>query len=115
MNKLKRWCDSFAICNYSIENGLINVNGGVNLSNCKLKTLPYKFGNINGNFNISINLISSFKNFPNIINGRLNITMTLIDNWNYVPKVTGNIICDYHLQQLDFYKFHVAKQKILYG
>ena len=66
---IKAWCDEMNIRNYTInDNGEIDVDGHVDLTNKYFKELPYKFGEVSGYFDIDRceNLIS-LKNCPDYV------------------------------------------------
>ena len=44
-------CKKYGIENYTIKDGLVNVDGYVDLSFKKLTKLPLKFGEVSGDFN----------------------------------------------------------------
>src|SRR5574343_815103 len=48
-------CEEYGIKNYTINNGLVDVDGNVNLSSWKLDRLPLNFGKVNRHFDCSNN------------------------------------------------------------
>lgn len=67
--KIIDWCRQNNIENFSIDNGLINVKGNVELViEGNVEELPYPFGIITGYFDISHSAsLKSFNNFPSIV------------------------------------------------
>lgn len=54
------------------EDGLIDVNGDVNISFTDLKKLPLTFGVVTGDFNCSSNKLITLKGCPSIVGGSFN-------------------------------------------
>ena len=52
-------CEKYNIQNYTINNGLVDVDGNVNLSNRKLSKIPLNFGKVNGYFYCDDNELTS--------------------------------------------------------
>lgn len=52
-------CTKYGITNYTINNGVVDVSGDVNLSGRKLTELPLKFGKVTGNFHCSYNILTT--------------------------------------------------------
>ena len=52
-------CKKYGIENYTINNGVVDVDGSVSLYGFDLIELPLKFGTINGNFNCGGNRLRS--------------------------------------------------------
>lgn len=48
--EIHRICNKYDIKNYTIEDGLVNVDGSVYLNNKRLSKLPLEFGIVSGNF-----------------------------------------------------------------
>jgi hypothetical protein len=116
--KIKQLCDKYLIKNYTIENGIVNVNKSVDLAIWKLTEFPIKFGTINGRFDCNDNKLTTLEGSPNIVNGDFNcynnILTTLKGSLNLVqgdfdckdnkltnllgaPKIMGEIFkCKYN-------------------
>ena len=72
-------CQKYGIKNYTInEDGSIDVDGDVDLSNRKLIELPLKFRNVNGNFYCSWNELTSLEGFPTLF--RATMVIDISDN-----------------------------------
>jgi len=54
-------CSEYNITNYTINNGLVDVDGSVNLHKQKLTKLPLKFGKVTGGFFCSNNKLTSLE------------------------------------------------------
>jgi hypothetical protein len=66
----ERILEHFKIQNYTIkDDGTVDVNESVHLSEKGLTEIPIKFGVVKGNFDISGNNLLSLKNCPRIVNG----------------------------------------------
>ena len=63
-------CKKYRIYDYTInEDGSIDVDGDVELSDKKLHVLPLKFGKVTGNFYCSSNRLTSLENSPTYVGG----------------------------------------------
>ena len=63
-------CQKYGIKNYTInEDGLIDVDGDVNIPNWELVELPIKFGNVSGGFNCSNNKLVLLEGAPSSVDG----------------------------------------------
>ena len=61
---IKGVCKKYKIENYRIENGLVHVNGPVNLNHSNLVSLPVRFGKVNSWFDCSRNYLTSLEGSP---------------------------------------------------
>ena len=62
-------CDKYKIRNWSINNGLVDVNGYVILSDIGLDKLPINFGKVNGGFYCQNNNLTTLKGSPRYVGG----------------------------------------------
>ena len=58
-------CEKYKIKNYTINDGVVDVEGHVDLSVKNLIRLPLKFGKVSGHFDCSTNQITSLEGCPN--------------------------------------------------
>ena len=66
--EITAWLVRMNIKNYSIQpNGIVDVNGDVNLYNKKLTSIPVQFGSVGEDFDCSYNNLTSFHNIHKII------------------------------------------------
>ena len=93
-------CQKYNIKNYIInEDGSIDVDGDVDLSNRKLIELPLKFRNVNGNFYCSGNKLTSLEGAPSSVGGDFNCSSNELTSLEGGPSsVGGDFIC--HNNQL---------------
>ena len=99
-------CKKYGIENYTIKDGLVNVDGGVILYDCpiqqvaryggrnlrkrKLTKLPLKFGEVSGNFDCSYNQLTSLEGAPEVV--EKNFYCSLINS----PSITlGSFFSDF--------------------
>jgi hypothetical protein len=76
------------------EDGLINVNGDVNISFTHLKKLPFFFGVVTGDFHCSSNKLTSLKGSPSYVGGSFNCCGNNLNSLEGGPKeVVGNYSC----------------------
>jgi len=68
-SEVDRICKEFGIENWSLEEGLVNVDGDVYLHGWGLTELPLKFGTVTGDFNCGDNTLTSLVGCPNRVGG----------------------------------------------
>ena len=73
-NEVENICKKYGIENWSIRDGLVDVDGDVNLCGVGLTELPLKFGKVSGEFDCSHNNLTTLEGVP--------------------KEVSGNFICD---------------------
>lgn len=119
---IEEFCGKYNIRNYTVVDGLINVNGKVNLWQIGENKIPYKFGTVDGYFEISFSMLSTLEGLPNIIKGNLFMVNSSLKKLDYLPnKVTGlvdlsfNQLSDlYSLKGLDCGKINVDSNPVGY-
>jgi len=68
LNSVESICKKYGIENYTInEDGTVDVDGGVDLSEKGLTKLPLKFGKVTGYFDCSNNQLKTLKGGPNYV------------------------------------------------
>lgn len=75
----------YGIRNYTWSNGLLDVNGGVDLSNRELEQIPYKFGKVIEKFNCSNNYLTSLKGSPKYLAGSFICSNNLLTSLEHSP------------------------------
>jgi hypothetical protein len=94
IKSIEDWCIELGIKNYSIDNGVVNINGDVDISNQHLKKLPIKFGIVTGTFNCSVNGLISLKGCPKEVGADFDCGFNYLTTLKYSPiKVDGNFDC----------------------
>lgn len=95
VSELNAICKKWGIKNYTInDDGTIDVDGNVNISDFHLNVLPLRFGNIKGFFACDTNRLSSFKGCPKKIGGNFYCYINKITDIYDIPEVTGEIHID---------------------
>lgn len=61
--------DGVRLCNYTIEDGKVNVDGSFIYEGRNLKEIPVKFGVVHGDFAVSRNQLTTLKNCPDYVDG----------------------------------------------
>jgi hypothetical protein len=70
---IEDWCLKLGLENYEIVmDGLVNINGDINLANKNLSTFPIFFGIVNGSFYCYQNIITSLQGSPIKLGGHFN-------------------------------------------
>jgi len=87
-------CRQYGIRNYTIgEDGLIDVDGLVNLSRNSVNTFPLKFGTVTGSFYCSHNELTSLSGCPSKVGGDFVCQNNKLTNLEYSPQYVGE---DFH-------------------
>ena len=87
-------CEKFRIKNWSLVDGLVNVDGDVSLTLSKITNIPLKFGTVSGNFFCSSNYLSSLEGCPNRVGGEFDCRFNDIISLEGCPKsVGGDFYC----------------------
>ena len=82
-------CKKWGIENWSLEGGLVNVDGDVNLSDKGLRKLPLKFGTVTGYFNCSSNNLRSLVGCPNRVGGGFDFSNNSLTSLEGCPRSVG--------------------------
>ena len=82
-------CKQYGIENYTINNGLLDVNGSVHLVNKKLTRLPLDFGNVTGSFLCSYNKLSSLEGAPKQVGGSFYCNNNQLNSLQGAPSYVG--------------------------
>ena len=102
-NEIAAICKKYGIENWSINSeGLVDVDGDVNLVNKDLLELPLKFGRVNGNFHCNGNNLKSLSGSPKWVGGIFDCYYNLLTSLEGGPKeVSGHFDCgNNHLTSL---------------
>jgi hypothetical protein len=88
-------CQKYGIRNYTInEDGSIDVEGDVDLSDEKLTKLPLKFRYVNGDFNCSNNQLTSLDGCPKTVGRDFDCDNNQLTNLEGAPqKMGGSFYC----------------------
>ena len=99
IENIKSWCNEMHISNYVINpQGLIDVDGEVDLSHREFEELPYKFGSVLGYFDLgNCKNLKSLKNCPNTVDNSFDCSNCIsLDLLVGCPKYVGeNFWCMY--------------------
>ena len=103
MDLIKQFCKDNGINNYSITNGIVDVNGDVDLSYKNLTELPIRFGIVKGDFNINQNKLTTLKGCPHTVIGNFDCYLNELTDLKYCPSVVdGFFDCsDNNIEILD--------------
>ena len=93
--EIEKICKKYNIRNYTIKDGLVNVDGNVDLGFNKLTELPLRFGRVSGHFDCrSNNELTSLKGSPLYVGGNFNCGSNNLTNLKYSPmEVGGGYYC----------------------
>ena len=135
-DKVAEICKEFGIYNWSIRDGLVDVNGGVDLWNERLTKLPLKFGRVSGyfecgynnltslegspievgrNFGCGHNNLTSLKGAPKKVGGYFNCSYNKITKLEHMPNVRDEIYIDGNPLPKEILKLsHEQLKKVVY-
>jgi len=83
-------CRKYGIKNYTINSdGIVDVNGSVNLSGKDLTKLPLIFGNITGNFDCSYNNILTLEGCPQSVGRNFDCRGNQLTTLECCPQLVG--------------------------
>lgn len=111
-NSIEYLCDKYNIKDYTINNGLVDVDGDVNLQAHKFKELPIQFGSVYGSFkcgynklttlkgspincmdfSFSQNEVTSLKYSPEKVNGNFEGYNNLVESLEFMPNISKSVI-----------------------
>jgi hypothetical protein len=88
-------CQKYNIRNWSINSeGLVDVNGNVDLSRKRLTKLPLNFGHVGGNFYCSSNQLTNLAGCPHTVSGNFSCAYNIIISLEGpLHTVSGNFLC----------------------
>ena len=98
-DKIIQLCKKYKIQNYYINPDLsIDVDGGVNLGNLKLASLPLRFSRVRGDFDCSRNLLTTLEGSPREVGGDFNCYSNQLTTLEGSPIEIGeDFNCYYNL------------------
>ncbi|PXY45242.1 hypothetical protein [Flavobacterium hydrophilum] len=72
-----------------LENGMIDVDGSVKITNTSLKKLPLRFRKVNGDFYCHANKLEMLKGVPDSVTGDFNCSNNQLTSLNGAPGFVG--------------------------
>jgi hypothetical protein len=104
-SEVAKICKKYGIKKWSINSdGLVDVNGNVNLNNQGLTEIPLKFGKVTGDFSCVRNKLTTLKGCPNTVDGCFSCNYNNLTSLEFCPRrVGGGFDCDNNrLTSLEF-------------
>jgi hypothetical protein len=91
-------CEKYNITNYTInDDGSIDVNGNVNLSDKGLTELPLVFNRVTGWFNCDFNQLTTLKGSPRWVGSSFSCYNNDLTSLEFSPDyVSGGFSCEYN-------------------
>ena len=83
------WLADMGITKYTYEDGKVNVQGDVDISNKKLKAIPVKFGVVSGHFNCYGNKLPSLAGAPREVGGNFYCFENKLPSLAGAPREVG--------------------------
>jgi hypothetical protein len=89
-SEVQEICKKYSIKNWSINSdGLVDVNGNVNLNNQGLTEIPLKFGKVTGDFYCNDNNLTTLKGAPHRVGGRFDCDDNRLTSLEFCPSLVG--------------------------
>ena len=88
-NEVAEICKRYGIYNWSIRDGLVDVDGNVDLRSKKLDKLPLKFGRVSGYFGCGYNELTSLIGAPRQVGGNFICNDNKLTSLEGAPKEVG--------------------------
>jgi hypothetical protein len=97
-SEVREICKKYGIKNWSINSdGLVDVNGNVDLSFEKLTELPLQFGKVTGSFDCSDNRLTTLKGSPNTVDSWFDCRDNKLTSLEFCPRSVGtNFYCGWN-------------------
>jgi hypothetical protein len=97
--QIKKWLDKHKIKNYTIRpDGVVDVNGTVDLANFERATIPIQFGRVEGDFSCVNAELASLNGMPSHIGKSFRCFNVQIKSFSGVDKIIkyvgGAFLCD---------------------
>ena len=90
--QIEDWLFRLRIKNYIInDNGVVDVEGDVDLYNRQLTAIPVQFGYVSGNFHCNYNLLTSLKGSPREVGGDFYCGGNLLTSLRDGPREVGGV------------------------
>ena len=97
-SEIHKLCKEYGITNYTINNGLVDVDGDVDLSGKGLTKLPFKFGIVSGFFDCDTNQLTSLKGAPQEVGGDFDCDNNKLTTLEGAPQEVGGYFRCYNNQ-----------------
>jgi len=98
LEDIHKICEKYNITDYTInEDGSIDVDGNVNLSQMELTKLPIKFNNVSGDFECQGNKLTTLEGAPQSVGGGFYCFNNKLTSLEGGPQsVGGDFYCNYN-------------------
>ena len=101
-SKIIEWLTAMKIKDYTInDNGIVNVEGNVNMDGYQLKYIPFQFGHVAGYFDCSDNNLTNLKGCPHTVTDNFVCSGNKLTSLEGAPRFVGRDFCCYDNPQLD--------------
>jgi len=83
-------CQKYGIENYTVVDGLVNVDGDVDLSDKSLTKIPIKFGSVSGGFYCNSNKLTSLEGAPQSVGSDFDCNSNKLTSLEGAPQSVGS-------------------------
>jgi len=91
--EIKVWLDDMGIQNYTINNGIVDVNGDVDLEAKDIGAIPIQFGHVKGSFYCGANSLTSLAGSPHTVDALFSCSSNKLDSLVGGPQKVGSYVC----------------------
>lgn len=92
--EIYKLCDQYDIQNYTINDGLVDVDGEVDMSYWGFTELPIRFGQVTGIFDCSNCGLTTLKGVPHTVGKGFYCADNKLTSLEYCPNEVGGFNCD---------------------
>jgi hypothetical protein len=98
ISEIERLCNEYEIKNWTINSdGLVDVDGDVDLNNKRLSKIPINFGRVGGGFSCSHNQLTTLEGAPREVGGDFGCHNNQLTTLEGAPReVGGGFYCSYN-------------------
>ena len=114
-NEVNEICKKYGIDNWSIRDGLVDVDGDVDLIGRGLNKSPLKFGRVSGNFYFSDNKLTTLEGSPKEVGEGFSCVYNKLTTLEYMPNIRGYININYNPLPEEILNLNLEKlKKVIY-
>ena len=88
--EIEKVCKNLGIGDFQIVDGLVNVDGDVNISYMGLTKIPVKFGRVDGDFSCYNNQLTSLEGAPTSVEGYFDCSNNKLTTFGGIPEYSLN-------------------------
>lgn len=103
--EIHKICKKYKIKNYTISDGVVDVDGYVDFFGNRLSKLPLKFGVVKYWFNCSFNKLTSLEGAPREVGGYFDCSFNQLTSLKGAPLKVSRFCCSNNPKELSYEKY----------